>query len=389
MSQEPYLIDLTAPDFGKVADSTFREKKLIALTGETILPPYNRSIVQIKEELYGAWQKFIELPDQEKVDVYSSEGLRGQRGFTPQDKEQLAETEVHSSWEYFMIGRDLEGTRERPHPLSIYNPSCYQPNLSMRENSLPKLGEEAIDRLELLVMETLEKIAQARGEWFGKYASKIAWGDHALRLHYFPKINPDDILREETCRELRTIDGRRAYNIPIIIQKNKGTPKKVTRTPPHPDVCFVHAFMDSGQTSMYTVDEQGHCQPFSIKPNQIIIKTGDFADKEIPEYTSSLHGVGISRENASVPQYLLSFYAHARPRCQIGDSNEAELLNKRLAEIGHQRPNNALRRIKELEKLPDDEQIVKELLKWENAHGIEKLRRYFRLGDNKEIYKRE
>ena len=382
--------------FGSKIDHSFREYGFAAVTQyDHFNLSGNRTIGQVKEELYPKICEFMEQEEDQKR-LFSPEHARGQRGYVPMGKEQQLKDQLTQWWEYFMIGQALPSGFKKEadrHPLERYRPLFYLPNKHLtyeKENPLITLGEEMVSLLEEVVLTALEKIAQARGEWFGQYASKIAWGDHVLRLNYFTAIAEKDIVRASLVGNITTLTGEKVNDIPTIdIRTKGGIVRNVTRIGPHPCADFLTLLLDSEKCNIYYLNEQNQIVPFKIEEGQIIFKTGEFADYEIAEYRSRQHGVGISKEDANSSHILLSFYAHARPLARIGQSTEGLLLNERLSTIGHQTQGLALVRNKTIRDLPSDEQMVKDLIEWEKVHGVEKLSRYFRLGENREINKRE
>lgn len=367
------LTNLSSDTFGPELYKAWSEIGFVSITG------YSPSIERLKGHLYEVFERFCALPDHIKMKYHYPE-LGGQRGYTPNGKEQSGGDAFSEYREHFMIGPKFT----EDHPLRSYQPGFFVDNREVKEVSeFVELGEEMLEKLEELDLNIFEQLALQLRLPKDYFSSRIAYGDSSLRLHHYPAVE-EEIIGTKKVNGVDTI---------IIRTKNGTIIENVVRAGRHSDIDLSASLLGAEAPGLWIEGKDGISIPYTALPNQIVLNSGDYAKHETAGlFPSSPHWVGLTEETAKRSRYSIVRFTHFRPLASVAlapqfrsdktlgiykDTTDAAALMVRLNEIGYFDEKERDERIKALKILRPDKEIVRDILKWEKRRGKDKLSRYY------------
>ena len=398
-------VKMPAVDMGDMRDGNkdrFAEKLGHALfnVGFVALSGIDPEVARLRDELHRHLQKFFSLGHDVKSQYRI--GADGQRGYTPLGVEQSgtanygADTEKEPGKEDFTEWREhiMTGERIPPgHPLEAYQRRGYQPNNRLIKE-VPELIPTA-EQLQVALQETelllYEGAEIALGLKHGTLAAVHVYGNSSIRSHYYPAIPREDILGEnEEPRGYKTLRAR-VFD-PMI--KDYRTFNRLIRAAPHKDVDTSAFLLGATRRGLRIKARGGGFIPFTAEPDQIVFNGGDYMEHVTGgHWPSPLHFVELDASMAEFFRTSIVLFSHPRLCSVVGPVGrfatpenersypptlEGVLLYRRLKAIGYpvDLPTEEAK-VHETNRELSDEKLVDKILSWEDANGVNRLRRYY------------
>jgi len=269
---------------------------------------------ELQTALYQSIQKFFALEEDIKL-KYVVEGLAGQRGYTPKQKEHAKDNPVADLKEFFHVGQPLskEELGKENYPANIFPEEISE----MEETTV-----QTFRIFEKTGKTLLKAIALYLGLEENYFEEKVHQGNSILRpIHYFP------------------------------IEKPELLPKNAVRAAAHGDINLITLLMRASAEGLEVLRRDDVWIPITALPEQIIVNVGDMLDRLTNhKLKSTIHRVvNPTPDKLKTSRFSIPFFMHARSEMDLTalescvdennpklyeDTTAGEFLEQRLKEIG-------------------------------------------------------
>ncbi len=391
----------TDPNLSKAADAILNNAwKQDNFVGAVNYDPAIDEQFRIVTDL---WSKFVKLPTA-VINKYDGTTFKQQRGTRVGWKRPGGTTAFDDSFRMqLMVGQELA----EDHPLlALRKFGYYFPNVTIEESDFKTLISETVklnDLKEDLDILTAESLARAQDLPSGYWAARLVYGDSPYRLIYYMPVE-GKILKRHTMNT--TVGTIKINDVNVVdIEESDGTLRhNLIKINPHFDIDWSALLLRKRGDDLVVQRRNGTKFHYDGSQNVIVINSGSTAADETAyqlaanfkvdsDYQGGVHWVEYGNlEDDGITGVR---FGHFRPTAivrpipanrtslmnQVSPLNyEAVLLARVLAKRGHSDPAALQKELDTAEKIATqicpERKLIDDLMKWEQKHKINRLRRY-------------
>ncbi|MFY1690888.1 hypothetical protein [Plantactinospora sp. WMMB782] len=315
--------------------------------------PLMRELLELRESCARNFTRLMTAGRPDEAELTST----GQYGFTRDgDESAVALREVRS---HLVINQALPES----HPLAFLVPTFYGDHLTIPGTEPWLADARRLHRvLDLLTLETMERIEEHLGLSFGAIAGPMAMGERLLRFQWYPALpaGTDEVA-------LVDVDGGR---IPVggRLLADGGRRSRVVRVGPHRDMGHWTWQVHSTDSQLRFWDHRRQVPVPVPRGDWIYGNVCEFLEIEHPRLHTPIHWVDADGGSGDVDRMSISYFAHVRPGVSRQRLVWGVELYRRLAALGYATDADVEHAARLVARRADDPDLILATLDWELAN---------------------